>query len=109
MEEADALASRAGIMAGRMLALGTTAHLRRKHGNAYYVHLVHSEAPHTSDEKMQRIRMWITESFPGADIEEKTYHGQMRFSVPARAQQPQQQQPTMQSENDMVSITAKED
>ena len=111
MEEADALASRAGIMAGRMLALGTTAYLRRKHGNAYYVHLVHSQAPHTSDEKMQRIRMWITESFPGANIEEKTYHGQMRFSVPARAQQPQQQQqqPTMQSGKDMVSITANED
>src|ERR1700712_4130374 len=44
MEEADALANRAGIMAGRMLALGTTEYLRRKHGDAYHVHIVHSQA-----------------------------------------------------------------
>lgn len=106
MEEADALASRAGIMAGRMLALGSTEYLRRKHGDAYHVHLVHSEAPHTSDEKMQHIRMWVTESFPGADVEEKTYHGQMRFSVAARVQQ---QQPATQVEKDVISITANED
>lgn len=84
MEEADALANRAGIMAGRMLALGTTDYLRRKHGDAYHVHLVHSEAPHTSDADMERIRKWVVESFPGAKVEEKTYHGQMRFSVPAK-------------------------
>jgi ATP-binding cassette, subfamily A (ABC1), member 3 len=106
MEEADALASRAGIMAGRMLALGTTEYLRRKHGDAYHVHLVHSEAPHTSDEKMQRIRIWVTESFPGADVEEKTYHGQMRFSVPARVQQ---QQPAIPLEKDVISMPANED
>lgn len=106
MEEADALASRAGIMAGRMLALGTTEYLRHKHGNAYHVHLVHSEAPHTSEEKMNRIRDWVTESFPGADVEEKTYHGQMRFSVPARVQRTQQTIPT---EKDVISATAEED
>ncbi|KAL1867032.1 hypothetical protein Plec18167_008823 [Paecilomyces lecythidis] len=82
MEEADALATRAGIMAGRMLALGTTEYLRRKYGNRYYVHLVHTAAPHTSNEDMERIRMWVHNTFPGADIERKTYHGQLRFSVP---------------------------
>jgi ATP-binding cassette subfamily A (ABC1) protein 3 len=106
MEEADALASRAGIMAGRMLALGTTEYLRRKHGDAYHVHLVHSEAPHTSEEEMDRIRMWVTESFPGADVEEKTYHGQMRFSVPARVQR---NQPETQAGKDVISTTAEED
>jgi ATP-binding cassette, subfamily A (ABC1), member 3 len=106
MEEADALASRAGIMASRMLALGTTEYLRRKHGDAYHVHLIHSEAPHTSEEKMHRIRMWVTESFPGVDVEEKTYHGQMRFSVPARVQR---KQPEMHAEKDVISTTAAED
>lgn len=87
MEEADALANRAGIMAQRMLTLGTTDYLRRKHGDAYHVHLVHSRAPHTSDIEMERIRSWVLESFPFANVEEKTYHGQLRFSVPARSQQ----------------------
>lgn len=82
MEEADALATRAGIMAGKMLALGTTENLRRKHGDAYYVHLVHKHAPHASEEDMQRIRDWILESFPDAGVESKIYAGQIRFSVP---------------------------
>ncbi|KEF63673.1 ATPase [Exophiala aquamarina CBS 119918] len=82
MEEADALATRAGIMAGRMLALGTTESLRRKHGDAYYVHLVHKHAPHASAEDMQRIRDWILATFPDADVESKIYAGQIRFSVP---------------------------
>ncbi len=84
MEEADALATRAGIMAKKMLALGTIDSLRRKHGDAYYVHLMTSTAPHTSIEEMDRIRRWLLQTFPAAVVEEKTYHGQMRFSVPAR-------------------------
>ncbi|KAJ5775505.1 uncharacterized protein N7511_000516 [Penicillium nucicola] len=82
MEEADALANRAGIMAKRMLALGTTDYLRSKYGNMYHVHLVHSQAPHTSDYDMERMRTWVHDTFPGAVIEQKTYHGQLRFSVP---------------------------
>ncbi|KAL4817811.1 hypothetical protein BDW67DRAFT_159172 [Aspergillus spinulosporus] len=83
MEEADALAHRAGIMARRMLALGTTDALRLKYGNMYHVHIVHAQAPHTSDEDMEKIRGWVIDNFPGAVIEQKTYHGQLRFSVPA--------------------------
>jgi ABC-type multidrug transport system ATPase subunit len=82
MEEADALASRAGIIAKRMLALGTTDYLRSKYGNMYHVHLVHSQAPHTSDEDMERMRTWVHSTLPGAVVEQKTYHGQLRFSVP---------------------------
>ena len=82
MEEADALANRAGIMAKKMLALGTTDYLRRRHGNVYYVHIVHKSAPHTTVAEMERIRAWVVESLPGASIEQKTYHGQLRFSVP---------------------------
>ncbi|KAK2779107.1 hypothetical protein FQN52_006658 [Onygenales sp. PD_12] len=87
MEEADALANRAGIMAKKMLALGTTDYLRRKHGNMYHVHFVHSTAPHTDEPTMRRIREWVLQAFPGAIIEQKTYHGQMRFSVPASSGQ----------------------
>lgn len=86
MEEADALANRAGIMSGRMLALGTTDYLRRKHGDAYYVHIVHKNSPHTADEDMERIRGWILERMPGARVEEKTYHGQLRFETSTSAQ-----------------------
>ncbi|KAI1918089.1 hypothetical protein LOZ61_000205 [Ophidiomyces ophidiicola] len=81
MEEADALANRAGIMAKRMLALGTTDYLRRRHGNAYYIHVVHKSAPHTSDQDMENIRSWVSDVFPGTSIEQKTYHGQLRFSI----------------------------
>ncbi|KAI9668995.1 MAG: hypothetical protein M1817_005152 [Caeruleum heppii] len=84
MEEADALADRAGIMAKRMLALGTSESLRRKHGDQYYVHLITKSAPHTTTEEMMLLRDWIANQFAGADIEEKTFHGQVRFNVPAR-------------------------
>ena len=82
MEEADALADRAGIMAKRMLALGTSDHLRERFGGNYYVHLVMASAPHTSDLETEKVKAWIATAFPGADIEDKTYHGQIRFSVP---------------------------
>jgi ATP-binding cassette, subfamily A (ABC1), member 3 len=83
MEEADALAHRAGIMKNRMAALGATEYLRRKYGNRWHVHLVHKHAPHTSPEDMNRIRDWAQNTFLAAEIEKKTYHGQIRFSVPA--------------------------
>ncbi|KAF3479767.1 uncharacterized protein GIQ15_06743 [Arthroderma uncinatum] len=81
MEEADALATRAGIMAKRMLAIGTTDDLRRRHGNAYHVHIVHKDAPHTSEVDMAEIRDWIANTLPSASVERKTYHGQLRFSL----------------------------
>lgn len=82
MEEADALADRAGIMARRMLALGTADQLRKKHGDAYHVHLVHKDAPHTSDHDMDKIKAFIHNTFHGATTEERVFHGQLRFSVP---------------------------
>lgn len=82
MEEADALADRAGIMARRMLALGTADQLRKKHGDAYHVHLVHKDAPYTSIEDMDEIKLFIKRRFPGATTDERVFHGQLRFSVP---------------------------
>lgn len=82
MEEADALASRAGIMARRMLAVGTADQLRKKHGDAYHVHLVMADAPHTSEADMNRVKSHIKEVFPNAITEDRSFHGQLRFSVP---------------------------
>ncbi|KAF4781125.1 ABC transporter [Colletotrichum scovillei] len=84
MEEADALADRAGILAKRMLALGTTDDLRHRFGDALHVHLISRTAPHTTPEETAQLRNWVISTFPGADVEEKTYHGQMRFSVPGK-------------------------
>lgn len=83
MEEADALADRAGIMTRRMLALGTTEYLRQKHGGRYYVHLITTTAPHTSVEEMARIRTWVQNNIAGSIVETRTFHGQLRFSVPS--------------------------
>lgn len=82
MEEADALADRAGIMARRMLALGTADQLRKKHGDAYHVHLVHKDAPYTSNAAMDDIKSFVRSTFQGATVEDRTFHGQLRFSVP---------------------------
>lgn len=84
LEEADALGDRVGIMARQMLAVGTSDSLRRKHGDAYYVHLVHKDAPHTSDAKLLEIKNWIGTNFPAASIEDRSFHGQIRFEVPNR-------------------------
>ncbi|KXX83369.1 ATP-binding cassette sub-family A member 5 [Madurella mycetomatis] len=84
MEEADALAGRAGILAKRMLAMGGVDQLRKRFGDRLYVHLVCKGAPRTSEEHVRRIKGWIAQAFGGrAEVEEKTYHGQMRFSIPA--------------------------
>ncbi|KAM7204918.1 hypothetical protein V8F20_003380 [Naviculisporaceae sp. PSN 640] len=87
MEEADALAGRAGILAKRMLALGTIDQLRARFGDQLHVHLVCRGAPRTSDADVERIRSWILRTFAGdgVDVEDKTYHGQMRFSVSSKA------------------------
>ncbi|RYO89415.1 hypothetical protein DL764_008583 [Monosporascus ibericus] len=85
MEEADALASRAGILAKRMLAIGSVDNLRHRFGDALHVHLVSRSAPHSPPEEMETLRAWVVETYPAADIEKKTYHGQMRFSIPASA------------------------
>ena len=84
MEEADALADRAGIMGKKMLALGTSEGLRRKHGDRYHVHLIMKTAPHTNAEEMILVKEWIHSNLEGAVIEDKTFHGQLRFSVPAK-------------------------
>lgn len=88
MEEADRLCQRAGIMAKKMLAIGTSDYLRKKHGDRYHVHVLLNSAPYTTDEESERVRSWVTETFEGAEVDEKAFHGQIRFSVPARSSAP---------------------
>lgn len=83
MEEADALAGRAGILSRRMLALGTPDNLRHRFGDILHVHLVSRTAPRTTDHEMQRVISWIQTRLPAANVDTKTYHGQLRFSVSA--------------------------
>jgi ATP-binding cassette, subfamily A (ABC1), member 3 len=84
MEEADRLCRRAGIMAKKMLAVGTVEDLRQKHGNRYHVHILLNSAPQTSSEETERALNWAS-SFAGAEVE-NSFHGQLRFSVPAESQ-----------------------
>ncbi|KAL8644157.1 MAG: hypothetical protein Q9210_007396, partial [Variospora velana] len=48
MDEADALARRAGIIGSRMLTVGSVERLRRAWGGAYHVRLVMRSAPYTA-------------------------------------------------------------
>ncbi|KAK1705306.1 ABC transporter [Colletotrichum acutatum] len=83
MEEADALANRAGIIAQRMLAIGEVEQLQSRFGDSLYVHLVSRTAPHSKSGEMDRMRSWILQQFPSAQVESETFHGQLRFSVAA--------------------------
>ena len=84
MEEADAIGDRAGIMAKKMLALGTSADLRRKHGDLYHVHLMLTSAPYSTTEEIELIRTWLAQTFSSTTIsDKKIFHRQIRFSFPA--------------------------
>jgi ATP-binding cassette, subfamily A (ABC1), member 3 len=85
MEEADALASRVGIMAKRMLAVGTSDELRQGYGDMYFVHLVLRSGPHTTDEDRARVEAWMKNEMRGAEKDGKSYFGQMRFCIPGSA------------------------
>lgn len=84
MEEADHLADRVGVVAKRMLDIGTTSHLRNKHGYGFHIQLICSSAPHTSAEEMEIVKKWVEVTLPGAQMEGYPYHGQLRFNIPAK-------------------------
>ena len=86
MEEASALSDRVGILAKRMLAVGTTNSLRKRHGDAYYVHLVHVDGPHMTDEDGDVVEKWFFDNIPAAEKQTTSLHGQFRFIVPKMVQ-----------------------
>jgi hypothetical protein len=83
MEEADALADRVGVLAKHILDIGTTSHLRTKHGYGFHIHLVLKSAPQSSAQEMANLRSWIEKRFPGAEMEREPWHGQLRFNIPS--------------------------
>lgn len=82
MEEADALASRAGILAKKMLTVGSTELLRNIHGKAYHVHIVCKSAPSTSHDEMLSLVSWIQQQLPGSEVGDRLYQGQIKMSIP---------------------------
>ncbi|KAF2179011.1 P-loop containing nucleoside triphosphate hydrolase protein [Zopfia rhizophila CBS 207.26] len=83
MEEADALADRIGIVSSRMLAVGAREALKKRAGDAFYIHLVSRTAPRTSDAELQVMKDWVAQAFDDARIERETQGGQVRFEVSA--------------------------
>jgi ABC-type multidrug transport system ATPase subunit len=83
MEEADALASRVGVISKTLLDIGTTQHLRQKYGQGFHIHVVMKGAPRVGEDEMKGMVEWIKGRLDGAELEGKAYNGQMRFSVPA--------------------------
>lgn len=85
MEESENLSIRVGIISKKMLALGSTTYLRNQFGNNYHIHIVLDSAPNTSDEEMENVKGWLLGMFEGAELEDKSLHGQIKFKVPANA------------------------
>ncbi|KAI8632504.1 hypothetical protein F5Y19DRAFT_421495 [Xylariaceae sp. FL1651] len=88
MEEADALATRAAIIAKRVLAIGTTEALRKTHSNEYHVHLILNSAPLSTPEEMRDVAEWVDDTFPNVKFEGENLGGQVRFIVPADSKVP---------------------
>ncbi|KAK0747945.1 hypothetical protein B0T21DRAFT_323272 [Apiosordaria backusii] len=84
MEEADALATRAAILAGgKLLALGTTEELRREYSDSVCVQLVLKSAPHSTQQEVGMVEGWVKEQFgEGTVFEGRSLGGQVRFVVP---------------------------
>src|SRR5215469_10408088 len=84
MEEADALATRAAIISGHLLSIGTTQFLRQLYGNFYHIHLMLKSAPLSTEEEIHAVEQWVFGHFVGARLNPfGNYHGQIKFSVPA--------------------------
>ncbi|KAI1659759.1 P-loop containing nucleoside triphosphate hydrolase protein [Daldinia decipiens] len=90
MEEADALATRAAIVARRVLAVGTTEALRKTHSNEYHVHLILRSAPLSTAQEMRGVEEWVRRTFGNAlRFEGESLGGQVRFVVPADSNVPE--------------------
>jgi ATP-binding cassette, subfamily A (ABC1), member 3 len=90
MEEADTLSVCIGILAKRMLAIGTSHQLRVQQGDAYHVHMVLDNAPLTTPAGIEGLRAWIAANLPEATEEGVAMNGQLRFALPkgSRRSQP---------------------
>jgi ATP-binding cassette subfamily A (ABC1) protein 3 len=83
MEEASFLSPRIGILAKRLLDIGSPHHLRLKHADGYHIHLITASGPTATDDEYHAITTWMQQHIPGAELDGRPWHGQMRFSIPA--------------------------
>lgn len=83
MEEAHALANRAGILAKRMLAVGSVKELRDKYSDVYHLNLVCQNAPFTTPDEAQRTIEDLCKLFPGTVVENRMCQGQMKATIPS--------------------------
>lgn len=88
MEEADHVATRAAILASRLLAIGTTQELRKRHSNEYHGHLILNSAPLSTQAEMEAVAEWVRQTCPNMGLESTPLGGQVRFVVPADAEVP---------------------
>ncbi|KAI1073887.1 hypothetical protein F5B20DRAFT_586786 [Whalleya microplaca] len=106
MEEAAALADRSGIMATRLLAVGTTEQLCQTYGDAYYVHLVHRAGAGITRGEVGRIERWFGENIPAAVMDGVALHGQLKFVVPKQQSRGGGSSPTSSEEGGEISMAS---
>lgn len=83
MEEADALASRAAIVARKMLAIGTTQELRTRFSSAYHVSILLASGANSTHEEMESVFKFILRCIKTVQLEREMLRGQIRFTMPA--------------------------
>ncbi|KAK9324278.1 hypothetical protein V1517DRAFT_337094 [Lipomyces orientalis] len=89
MEEADALASRAGILAKNLRAVGSSDRLRERYGDFYYIQIIHVDGMISTEEAMRQIVNWARDKFVGhtVRVEGIIYHGQVKLAVQTQGEQ----------------------
>ena len=80
--EADVLASRAGILTEKILAVGTSDDVWKRWGDGYHIHLVLKSAPASTEAEMHKVRDWLQRRFRGAVVKQRSFHEPIRYSVP---------------------------
>ncbi|KAF1955737.1 putative ABC transporter [Byssothecium circinans] len=105
MEEADHLADRVGVLAKKMLDVGTTRHLREKHGYGFHVQIICKSAPHTSPDEIDIVKKWVEGTLPGAKEEGYAYHGQLRYNIPSHSPQTSDEEhPATNTDGEEMSV-----
>lgn len=94
MEEANTLATRAAIISKRLLAVGTTQHLREKYSNVYYASIILKTAPSSTEAEMDALRSFVKQHIPNAELERVMLGGQVRFTVPGSSDGDDSKDPT---------------
>ncbi|KAK9239022.1 hypothetical protein V1525DRAFT_431323 [Lipomyces kononenkoae] len=88
MEEADVLASRAGILAKDLLAVGSSDRLRQRYGDFYYISIIHVDGVLATEGAMRGIVRWAEDIFRGHKVvvNDIMYHGQVKLAVQTRGE-----------------------